>query len=439
MPFIPNIEEARKKILEFLNIKDVDEILWVIPDELKLKEEIPIPYALSEREVEKYVKKLASENKILNVFGGAGAYNHYVPPIVRFVLRNPSFFTAYTPYQAEVSQGTLQAMYEFQTAICELTGMDIANSSMYDGASAFAEAVLMAKRINKRDKVLIADNINLFYKNVCQTYVQHTLEIEYVRYDEKRGTVDLEDLKEKINRNVSAFAFQHPNFFGILEDPFKLREITKEKDVLLISIFDPISVSLIAPPGEYDADIAVCEGQPLGLPLSYGGPYVGIFTAKRDFIRMMPGRIAGRTVDTEGKEGYVMVLQTREQHIRREKATSNICTNQMLCALAILVYILYMGKEGLQEVALKTHNNTLKIRNALKEKGYSFPFEGDIFREFLVELKENAEDFVNRCIKEKGIMPGIPLKKFGFNDKYLLLGATENHGESEINELISLF
>ncbi len=439
MPFIPNIEEARKKILEFLNIKDIDELLWVIPDEIKLEEEIPLPYALSEAEVEKYVKKLAEENKILKVFGGAGAYDHYVPPVVRFVIKNPSFLTAYTPYQAEVSQGTLQAMYEFQTAICELTGMDIANSSMYDGASAFAEAVLMAKRINKKNKVLIADNINPLYKKVCETYTKHTLEIEYVKYDEKKGTVDLEDLKQKINEDISAFAFQHPNFFGIFEDPFKLREITGEKGVLLISIFDPVSISLIAPPGEYDADIAVCEGQPLGLPLSYGGPYAGIFTAKKDFIRMMPGRIAGRTVDMEGKEGYVMVLQTREQHIRRERATSNICTNQMLCALGILVYILYMGKDGLRNVAQKTHQNTIKIRDALKKKGYIFPFEGNIFREFVVELKEDAQEFVNKCVREKGIMPGIPLKNFGFDDRYLLTGATENHGESEINELVFLF
>ncbi len=439
MPFIPNPEEARKKILDFLNIKNIDELLDVIPEEIRLKEEIPLPYALSEAEVEKYVKRLAGENRRLRIFGGAGAYDHYVPPVVRSVLKNPSFLTAYTPYQAEVSQGTLQAMYEFQTAICELTGMDIANSSMYDGASAFAEAVLMAKRINKKGKVLIADNINPFYKKVCETYTKHILEIEYVKYDKKEGTVDSEDLKQKIDEDVSAFAFQHPNFFGVFENPFKLREITKEKGVLLISIFDPVSISLIAPPGEYDADIAVCEGQPLGLPLSYGGPYAGIFTAKRDFIRMMPGRIAGRAEDVEGKEGYVMVLQTREQHIRREKATSNICTNQMLCALGILVYILYMGKDGLRNVALKTHNNTVKIRDALKKKGYNFPFEGDIFREFVVELKEDAENFVYECVKERGIMPGIPLKKFGLSDKYLLIGATENHGESEINELISLF
>ncbi len=439
MPFIPDKKEAYKKILGFLNIKDIDELLWVIPEEIKLKEEIPLPYALSELEVERYVTKLARENKVLKIFGGAGAYDHYVPPALRFFMKNSSFLTAYTPYQAEISQGILQAMYEFQTAICELTGMEVANSSMYDGASAFAEAVLMAKRINKKDKALIADNINPFYKKVCETYTKHTLEIEYVKYDEKKGTVDLKDLKEKIDERVSLFAFQHPNFFGILEDPFKLREITKEKNILLISIFDPVSISLIAPPGEYEADMAVCEGEPLGLFPSYGGPYAGIFTAKKDFIRMMPGRIAGRTVDMEGKEGYVMVLQTREQHIRREKATSNICTNQMLCAIYILFYILYMGKEGLREVALKTHLNTLKIKKALKEKGYSFPFEGDIFREFVVELKEDAGVFVDKSIKEKGIMPGVPLKKFGFKDKYLLTGATEKHGESEINELISLF
>ncbi len=439
MPFIPDKERAKKKFLDFLGIKSLDELLWVIPDEIKLKEEIPLPYALSESEVEKYVKNLAKENKILKIFGGAGAYDHYVPPVVRFVMRNPSFLTAYTPYQAEVSQGTLQLMYEFQTAICELSGMDISNSSMYDGASALAEAILMAKRIKKKNKVLIADNMNPFYKKVCETYAKHTMEIEYVRYERKTGKIDKDDLNKKIKDEVCAFAFQHPNFFGILEDPFEIREITKERSILLISVFDPLSVLLISPPGEYDADIAVCEGQVLGLPLSFGGPYVGILTAKREYMRMMPGRIAGRTVDREGNEGFVMVLQTREQHIRREKATSNICTNQMLCAIGVLAYILYMGKEGLKETALKTHLNTKKIKDSLAEKGYTFPFESPFFREFVVELKVNAEEFVKKNVLEKGIMPGIPLKKFGFDDKYLLIGATEKYTESEINELISLF
>ncbi len=439
MPFIPNQEEAYKKILNFLNIKSIEELLWVIPDEIKLREEIPLPYALSESEVEKYVKGLALQNKLLKIFGGAGAYDHYVPPVVRFIIKNPSFFTAYTPYQAEVSQGTLQAMYEFQTAICELTQMDVANSSMYDGASAFAEAVLMAKRINKKNKILVADNINPFYKKVLETYASFTLKIEYVKYSSKKGTIDFEDLESKIDEDTVGFAFQHPNFFGILENPFEIRRITKNKNILLISIFDPISISIISPPGEYDADIAVCEGQPLGLPLSFGGPYAGIFTAKKEFIRMMPGRIAGKTCDLDGKEGYVMVLQTREQHIRREKATSNICTNQMLCALAILVYILYMGQKGLREVAVKTHQNTIKIRNALLNKGYKTVFEGEIYREFVVELKEDAEEFVKKAISEKGIMPGIPLKIFGFKENYLLIGATEKMIESEINECISLF
>ncbi|MEN3046066.1 MAG: aminomethyl-transferring glycine dehydrogenase subunit GcvPA [Candidatus Hydrothermales bacterium] len=439
MPFIPDEERALKKIKEALNIKSLDDLLWIIPDELKIKDEIPLPYALSELEVEKYINSLALQNSVLKVFGGAGAYDHYVPPVVRFVIRNPSFLTAYTPYQAEVSQGTLQAMYEFQTAICELTRMDVANSSMYDGASAFAEAVLMAERINKKKKVLIADNINPFYKEVLKTYTSFSLKIETVRYLEEKGEIDLEDLEKKIDEDTSCFAFQHPNFFGVLEEPFEIRRITKKKNLILISIFDPISISVISPPGEYDADIAVCEGQPLGIPLSFGGPYAGIFTAKKEYIRMMPGRIAGKTVDAEGKEGYVMVLQTREQHIRREKATSNICTNQMLCALAILVYILYMGEKGLKEVAVKTFNNTNKIKKALIEKGYSLPFKGKIFREFVVELRENANSFVEKAVKEKGIMPGIPLSIFGFKENYLLTGATEKHSESEINEMISLF
>ncbi|MEN3044343.1 MAG: aminomethyl-transferring glycine dehydrogenase subunit GcvPA [Candidatus Hydrothermales bacterium] len=439
MPFIPDEEKSLKKLKEFLNIKSLDELLWVIPDELKIKDEISLPYALSELEVEKYITNLALQNHVLKVFGGAGSYDHYVPPVVRFVIKNPSFLTAYTPYQAEVSQGTLQAMYEFQTAICELTQMDVANSSMYDGASAFAEAVLMAERINKKKKVLIADNINPFYKEVLKTYASFSLNIESVKFISETGEIDLEDLEKKIDKNTSCFAFQHPNFFGILENPFEIRRITKKKDLILISIFDPVSISIISPPGEYDADIAVCEGQPLGIPLSFGGPYAGIFTAKKEFIRMMPGRIAGKTVDADGKEGYVMVLQTREQHIRREKATSNICTNQMLCALAILVYILYMGEKGLKEVAIKTFNNTNKIKNALIQKGYNLPFKGKIFREFVVELKEDINSFIEKAIKEKRILPGIPLNIFGFKENYLLTGATEKHSESEINEMISLF
>lgn len=439
MPFIPHTGEEEKKILKFLGVKDFEEVLESIPEEIRLKEEIPLPSSLKEEEVEKRVKELAEKNRVLKVFGGAGSYDHYVPPVVRFVLRNPSFVTAYTPYQAEVSQGTLQAMYEFQTVICELTRMDISNSSMYDGASSLAEAILMAKRIKKRKKILIAENIHPFYKKVCETYTLEYLEIEYVPYDKEKGTVDLNSLKELLKEDVSAFAFQHPNFFGCLEDPFKLREITKEKDALLISVFDPISLSVLAPPGEYGADIAVAEGQSLGLPLSFGGPYLGIFTAKKEFIRQMPGRISGKTVDRDGNEGYAMVLQTREQHIRRERATSNICTNQMLCAIGALCYVLYKGAKGLYEVAQETHLNTLKIYDYLREKGYKFPFSSPFFREFIVELEEPAMEFIKKSIDKKGILPGIPLSIFGMNERYLLIGSTEKYKEEDIEELISLF
>jgi len=427
-PFLPNTDKDREEMLKTIGVSSYRELLKDIPEELIFKGELNLPESLSEQEVFELLKDISEEtNARLKIFAGAGAYDHYIPKAVTFLASRSEFYTAYTPYQAEVSQGTLQAIFEYQTAISELTGMDVTNASMYDGASAMAEAALMAIRIKKtKNKILYASSINPFYVQVLKTYISRAgIELQEIKVNENDGRVDINDLKSKITEDVGALIFQHPNFYGILEDPFLLREVTENTGILLIVVYNPISLGIIAPPGQYNADIAVAEGQPLGLPLSFGGPYLGLFSAKKEYIREMPGRIIGETLDVEGKRGFVMTLQTREQHIRRERATSNICSNQNLCALQALIYLSLLGKKGIKEVALQSAYKAHYLYSRLIEiDGIQSVFNAPFFNEFVVELPLPAATLVEQML-EKGFLAGVDAGQFGLNENWLLVAVTE--------------
>jgi glycine dehydrogenase subunit 1 len=376
MPFIPNTDKDREEMLKAIGVSSFEELLKPIPKNLRLKKPLDLPPALSEFEIKKLMCEIAKENittKDYISFLGAGSYDHHIPAVVDYVVSRPEFYTAYTPYQAEVSQGTLQALYEYQSMICELTRMEVANASMYDGATSLAEACLMAMSINERNKVILSEAIHPYYKRVVETYLGK----ERVSYAPiKNGVTDISALEGVLDDKISAFAVQQPNFLGLLEDVDEIEKIVHKNGGLYIATVLPISLGILKPPGEYNADIAVGEGQSLGLPQSFGGPYLGIFATKRDFIRRMPGRLIGRTTDVESKQGFVMTLQTREQHIRRERATSNICTNESLCAIAAAAYLAIMGKEGMREVGelclSKAHYLSDKIKNI---NGFDFKWQ----------------------------------------------------------------
>ncbi|MCK4226202.1 aminomethyl-transferring glycine dehydrogenase subunit GcvPA, partial [candidate division WOR-3 bacterium] len=346
MNFISVTPSERKEMLEVIG-KGIDELFAAIPDELRERSVLNLPTPLSELEAKEETGKLEKTNKNLKCFAGGGVYDHYIPSVVDHIIRRPEFYTAYTPYQAEVSQGTLQAMFEYQSMICELTNMDVSNASIYDGATALAEGICMAIAISGRGKVILGEGINPRYIEVVNTYLAGRYPIETIPI--KGGITDLGGLE--IDEETACVVLQHPNYLGNLE--WALQSIIEKahaRGALAIMSFDPISLGILKTPGEYGVDIATAEGQSLGLPMSLGGPHLGIFTAKREFIRKMPGRIAGKTVDGKGNTGYVMALQTREQHIRREKATSNICTNQQLCALTAALYLTALGGEVIRDV-----------------------------------------------------------------------------------------
>ncbi len=436
-PYIPMTDEDRKEMLKRIGVSSFEELIREIPIEARFKGKLNLPEPLSEYEVKKLLQEIAEQNQRLTIFAGGGAYDHYIPSPILHIMGHPQFYTAYTPYQAEVSQGTLQAMYEYQSLVCELLGMEVANASMYDGASALAEAALMALRIRrKRNVILYPENLNPLYKKVLLTYLhgQEDQPVE-VKYDHETGMLDLDDLKSKLNENVAGVLIQHPNFFGVLEDMPTIAEMAHEAGAALVVHVDPITLGVLAPPGEYGADIATAEGQPLGLPLAYGGPYLGVFASKFEYIRQMPGRISGKTIDAEGNTGFVMTLQTREQHIRRERATSNICSNQQLCALAVAVYLSLMGKEGIREVAEQSFYRAHYLLDKLAEKGFEPAFKGAFFREFAIKTPIPAREIVDR-MAEKGILAGVPLSIFGMDEDVLLVAVTEKRSKEEMDAYV---
>ncbi|MFA6618784.1 MAG: aminomethyl-transferring glycine dehydrogenase subunit GcvPA, partial [Candidatus Neomarinimicrobiota bacterium] len=354
MPYLPHGNDDIKQMLKKIGVDQFEDLLKNIPEHLMLGISLDLPPALSELEIQQEMQTQLEKNLACNQavsFLGAGAYEHFIPSVVDFITSRPEFATAYTPYQAEVSQGTLQLMYEFQSLICELSGMDVSNASMYDAATAMAEAAIMAKNIKrKKNEVIVSSTIHPLYRKTLATYAE-AQDIMLVECPFKNDQTDMDALKSMLNENTSAIIVQSPNFFGAIEDTAAFSELAHKNDSLFIQGVDPISLTLLKTPGEVNADITFGEGQSLGNHLNFGGPYLGLFAAKQEYVRRMPGRIAGMTEDVDGKRGYVLTLQTREQHIRREKATSNICSNQALCALAATVYLALMGKTGLTKVA----------------------------------------------------------------------------------------
>ncbi|CUS98967.1 aminomethyl-transferring glycine dehydrogenase subunit GcvPA [Candidatus Kryptobacter tengchongensis] len=435
MGFIPNTDEDRQEMLKAIGVSSFEELISDIPPEIRLKDDLKLPEPLSEYEVLKELQSISEKNLDLNhaiSFLGGGAYDHFVPSAVLTIISRSEFYTAYTPYQAEVSQGTLQAIYEYQTMICRLTGMDVANASMYDGGSALAEAVLLALGHTGKNEAVIAGPVNPNYLTVVRTYTHpRRAEIKLTKFDS--GVCDLDDLKSKVTDKTACVVVQQPNFFGNIEDVFEIEKIAHSVGALFIVAIDPISLGLLIPPGEYGADIVVGEGQPLGIPLSFGGPYLGIFAVKEFLIRKLPGRLSGVTIDRDGERGFTLTLQTREQHIKREKATSNICTNQGLMMLAATVYMALMGKQGLREVATlclqKSHYLAEEIS---KINGFKLKYNQPFFKEFVVQTPVPVSKIKER-LQPKKILPGIDLSKFdGYGDG-LMIAVTEKRTKKEMD------
>jgi glycine dehydrogenase subunit 1 len=439
MRYLPIAESDLAEMLRTAGISRMEELADVLPDTLRLKRDLDLPSPLSEMELVQKLRSLSEAGKSgkpMVSFLGAGAYDHFTPSVVDHVLRRSEFYTAYTPYQPEVSQGTLQAVFEFQTLICQLTGMDIANASVYDGASAVAEAVLMAQRIKGRKKCLLARSLHPEYRTVTQTYT-HPLGLELVPIPfTKDGALDWGAFEKALDKEASSVVIQQPNFFGCLEDVERIARSAHAHDVLLVvAVAEPLSLALLQPPGALGADLVVGEGQSFGNAVSFGGPYIGFFASKENFLRSMPGRLVGETVDLEGRRGFILAVATREQHIRREKATSNICTNQALCALAVLVYLTIMGKEGLRELA---EINLSKCEYAKRRLAESFPlrFSAPTFNEFVLRLKGDPDQVLKK-LSDRGIIGGLPLKRFYPEmENEILICVTEKHSREDIDRLV---
>jgi len=411
MRYLPKSPADREQMLREIGCKSIDDLFAPIPTEYRLNRDLKVPRQMAESEIIEYFRQRADSNAAgYAVFLGAGAYHHYRPVVVDSLIARGEFFTAYTPYQAEIAQGTLQAIFEFQTMICELTGMDVANASMYDGSTGAAEALLMAVRITGRKGAVVARTVHPEYREVIRTYTQHQempiTECGYL----PNGRVDMADLDKKIDNNTACVLIQSPNFFGTIEDVAEVANLAHKKGALLaVSIAEALSLGIVKPPAE--ADIVSMESQSFGVPLGFGGPYAGVMATKEKFVRQMPGRLVGETVDKDGKRGFVLTLSTREQHIRREKATSNICTNQALIATMATIYMTIYGREGLKELAVQ---NLAKAAYAAAEfsKKSKLLFQGaPRFNEFVIETKEDPRQINNRLL-EKRTVGGFPLAKF---------------------------
>jgi glycine dehydrogenase subunit 1 len=442
MRYIPNAERDWESMLAVIGQKRLEDLVAILPEGLRLQRPLNLPSPLAEMDLVESLRRLSekgNEGKKWISFLGAGAYNHFVPAVVDHILRRSEFYTAYTPYQPEISQGTLQAIFEFQTLICQLTGMDVANASVYDGASAVAEAVLMAQRIKGRKKILISRGVHPESQTVAQTYTHPLgLPLESIHYS-SHGTTDLKALEKAISQEVSAVVLQQPNFFGCLEDVEKAAGIAHAQGALLVvAIHEPLSMALIQPPGALGADIAVGEGQSFGNSLNFGGPYVGFFASKEAYLRAMPGRLVGETLDKDGRRGFVLAVATREQHIRREKATSNICTNQALCALAALVYMATFGKQGLRELAETNLSKTEYAKKRLSSIG-SLRFSAPTFNEFVLTLPVDPVPVLDG-LRAEGIIGGLALKRF-FPEmaKEILVCVTERNSKNDVDRFADGF
>ncbi|MBI4432282.1 MAG: aminomethyl-transferring glycine dehydrogenase subunit GcvPA [Candidatus Omnitrophica bacterium] len=437
MHYISNTEEDKRQMLEAIGVASFDALIAKIPKKLR-DFKLRLPEGLSELELVRELDAIGAANKNLQDYAsylGGGVYDHYVPALVNHLAHRGEFITSYTPYQGEASQGTLQFIYEYQSMICELTGMDYSNASMYDGASGLAEAALLALRSTGKKKVILPRTVHPEYRAVVKTYLS-CLDAEIVEPPFVDGAVDLAALKRALTADTAAVVVQQPNFFGVLEEAREIARLTHEAGALFIASVNPISLGILEPPGDYGADIAVGEGQPLGNPISFGGPHFGFFTVKEPFLRKLPGRICGMTVDKVGRRAFVLTLQAREQHIRREKATSNICTNHSLCALKGAIYLSLLGKKGLRKLALlnveKAHEAYEKLRRL---DGVSEFSKKPFFNEFTLQLKKNPASLKENLAANRIVGP-LALSGFytGMDGRYLF-AVTEKRTTQEAERL----
>ena len=435
-PFVPTTEAERAEMLGAIGVRSIEDLLKGLPASVR-NPAYRLPPALTEMELWRHVEELAKKNVPVLSFLGAGAYERYIPAAVWPLTLRGEFATAYTPYQAEASQGTLQAIYEWQTMVSELTGLPVANASLYDGASALAEAVNAALHQTERKKVLLPRNLHPHYRKTVRTYFDSHPEYKIVELETPRGTLDLKAVEAQL-KDAACLVVQNPNFFGGLEDLEAASRAAHAAGALLIAVVEPVSLGLLRSPGSAGADIAVGEGQGLGLPLSFGGPYVGFFACTQELLRRVPGRICGRTVDKDGKPAYVLTLQAREQHIRREKASSNVCTNQALLALAATIHLSLLGPQGLKEAAELSAANAHLLADLLaKVPGWKLRFTGPFFQEFVLDGPRDAREVRGALLKE-GLLAGLPLGEYYPDMKNsLLVCATETKTEEELRRLAS--
>ncbi len=443
MPYFYNTSAEREAMLKAIGASSIEDLFTSIPAELRLNRPLNLPPALGELELTQHLSALAAKNAPAGdkvCFLGGGSYDHFVPAVIDALAGRGEFYTSYTPYQAEVAQGNLQVMFEYQTLICQLTGMDVSNASLYDGGTAAVEGVLLAMSVTSRPKrVVVLDSVHPEYRQILETYL-NCLGTEVITVPTPTGVADLNDVAVAMNDETACLLVQHPNFFGGLEEVAALADIVHKAGGLLVQIFDPISLGILQRPGDMHADVAVAEGQSLGTPLLYGGPYLGIMACKEQFVRRMPGRIAGQTVDRRGRRCWALTLQTREQHIRRDKATSNICTNQGLFALRAAIYLAQMGPHGMQEVAELCLKKAHYAKEQLtKGERFTSAFSGPTFKEFVVRDRQGrvSELLAEAC--DEGFLAGIPLGKwYPQLDDCFLVAVTEKRTKQEIDALATV-
>ncbi|KIL45968.1 aminomethyl-transferring glycine dehydrogenase subunit GcvPA [Jeotgalibacillus campisalis] len=436
--YLPMTEQDQKEMLKAVGVEKIDDLFSDIPKKVRFQGELNIKPAKSETALTRELMNMAAKNadtKHYISFLGAGVYDHYSPTIVDHVISRSEFYTAYTPYQPEISQGELQAIFEYQTMICELTGMEVANSSMYDGGTSFAEAAMLAAGQTKRKKVLVSEAVNPESRAVLETYAagQH---IEVVTVPQKNGITDLDSLKGMLTDEVAAVMVQYPNFFGQIERLDEIESLAHDSKSMFVVSSNPLALGALTPPGQFGADIVVGDAQPFGLPQAFGGPHCGYFAVTKKLMRKVPGRLVGETTDDEGQRGYVLTLQAREQHIRRDKATSNICSNQALNALAASVAMTALGKRGIVEIAQQNFKKAHYAKQQLTSAGIELAEEGFTFNEFVIKLKQPVKE-VNEAMLEKGIIAGYDLgRDFENRRNQMLVAVTEQRTKEDIDTFV---
>ena len=448
MRYLPHNDEAISRMLSEIGVSEVDELFSDVPSKALKNVKFNLPNHMSELEVERYMKNLTKNNLVASeipFFIGGGAYQHHIPSAVDHIIQRGEFLTSYTPYQAEISQGTLQSLYEFQTQVSMITGMEIANASMYDGSTASAEAVLMAGRITKKNKIVITEAVHPQWIETIKTFI-NPIGMKLLKIKKKEPGKFEDNFGEicgNIDKDTACVVIQIPDFFGSVGNYIDISKKCNEYGALLIvCVTEVLSLGLLNPPGKFGADIVVCEGQSLGVGLSFGGPYVGLFSTHKKYVRYMPGRIVGQTSDKNGKRGWVLTLNTREQHIRREKATSNICTNAGLCALAFSIHLSLLGETGFKKLAVVNHERANFLYDALLLVKNISLLNDSFFNEFVISLPSSSKDFVEHACR-KGVMAGLPVERLFFslpNSKnMLLIAATELNTDNDIKKLVKLF